>query len=120
MTDKDALQRNFEPCCLATTIGSLPHIDVTHGTRLMFESTPEILRSGNAAESENVGKICIRPVTCNVLRPGRDRLAEDKGCLPVPGGDFSLCKTPGGLSVRSVHPEKVSFPQDTGEFSQST
>ncbi len=32
----------FEPHCLATTLGSLPHTDVAHGTRLMFESTPEI------------------------------------------------------------------------------
>lgn len=32
----------FEPCCLATTLGSLPHTDVARGTRLMFESTPEI------------------------------------------------------------------------------
>lgn len=32
----------FEPCCLATTIGSLPHTDVGLGTDLMFESTPEI------------------------------------------------------------------------------
>ncbi len=32
----------FEPCCLATTIGSLPHTDVARGTRLMFESTPDI------------------------------------------------------------------------------
>jgi hypothetical protein len=32
----------FEPCCLATTIGSLPHTDVALGTHLMFESTPEI------------------------------------------------------------------------------
>jgi hypothetical protein len=32
----------FEPCCLATTIGSLPHTDVALGTRLIFESTPEI------------------------------------------------------------------------------
>jgi len=32
----------FEPRCLATTIGSLPHTDVALGTRLMFESTPEI------------------------------------------------------------------------------
>jgi hypothetical protein len=42
MRDEDALLHNFEPCCLATTIGSLPHIDVAHGTRLMFESAPEI------------------------------------------------------------------------------
>ncbi len=33
---------SFEPCCLATTIGSLPHTDVSKGTRLMFEHTPEI------------------------------------------------------------------------------
>jgi hypothetical protein len=33
---------NFEPCCLATTLGSLPHTDVARGTRLMFESTPDI------------------------------------------------------------------------------
>ena len=32
----------FEPCCLATTIGSLPHTDAARGTALMFESTPEI------------------------------------------------------------------------------
>lgn len=32
----------FEPCCLATTIGSLPHTDVARGTALMFESTPEL------------------------------------------------------------------------------
>ena len=32
----------FEPRCLSTTIGSLPHTDVALGTRLMFESTPEI------------------------------------------------------------------------------
>ncbi|NIR63163.1 MAG: hypothetical protein GWO10_05115, partial [candidate division Zixibacteria bacterium] len=30
------------PYCLPTTIGSLPHTDVEHGTALMFESTPEI------------------------------------------------------------------------------
>ena len=33
---------NFEPCCLATTIGSLPHKDFERGTELMFTSTPEI------------------------------------------------------------------------------
>jgi hypothetical protein len=32
----------FEPFCLATTIGSLPHTDVALGTALMFKSTPEI------------------------------------------------------------------------------
>jgi hypothetical protein len=32
----------FEPGCLATTIGSLPHSDAVHGTTLMFENTPEI------------------------------------------------------------------------------
>ncbi len=32
----------FEPCCLATTIGSLPHTDPVRGTALMFASTPEI------------------------------------------------------------------------------
>ena len=32
----------FEPRCLATTIGSLPHTDPPRGTRLMFASTPEI------------------------------------------------------------------------------
>jgi hypothetical protein len=42
MKSKPPLQKTFEPSCLATTIGSLPHIDVTKGTRLMFESTPEI------------------------------------------------------------------------------
>ena len=32
----------IEPCCLATTIGSLPHTDLELGTALMFENTPEI------------------------------------------------------------------------------
>ncbi len=32
----------FEPCCLATTIGSLPHTDADRATRLMLQSTPEI------------------------------------------------------------------------------
>ncbi len=32
----------FEPCCLATTIGSLPHTDAVLATRLMLKSTPEI------------------------------------------------------------------------------
>ncbi len=32
----------FEPRCLATTIGSLPHTDVALGARLAIESTPEI------------------------------------------------------------------------------
>jgi hypothetical protein len=32
----------FEPSCLATTIGSLPHTDVARGTALMFKNTPEI------------------------------------------------------------------------------
>jgi hypothetical protein len=42
MKSKTPPQKGFEPCCLATTIGSLPHTDVAHGTRLMFENTPEI------------------------------------------------------------------------------
>lgn len=32
----------FEPRCLATTIGSLPHTDPAQGTALMFTFTPEI------------------------------------------------------------------------------
>jgi len=32
----------FEPRCLATTIGSLPHLDPARGTALMFENTPEV------------------------------------------------------------------------------
>jgi len=32
----------FEPFCLATTIGSLPHTDVERGTALIFKHTPEI------------------------------------------------------------------------------
>jgi len=35
-------QSVFEPFCLATTIGSLPHTDVARGTALMFKHTPEI------------------------------------------------------------------------------
>jgi hypothetical protein len=32
----------FEPYCLATTIGSLPHTDVARGTALIFKNTSEI------------------------------------------------------------------------------
>jgi len=32
----------FEPNCLATTIGSLPHTDVARGTELVLRHTPEI------------------------------------------------------------------------------
>ena len=42
MKNPSTSQSVFEPCCLATTIGSLPHTDVARGTRLMFESTPDI------------------------------------------------------------------------------
>jgi hypothetical protein len=42
MQDTSKAPFPFEPRCLATTIGSLPHTDVALGTRLMFESTPEI------------------------------------------------------------------------------
>jgi hypothetical protein len=42
MKNQNAFQSIFEPRCLATTIGSLPHSDVVRGTRLMFENTLEI------------------------------------------------------------------------------
>jgi hypothetical protein len=35
-------QRAFEPCCLPTTLGSLPHADAVRGADLVFEHTPEI------------------------------------------------------------------------------
>ena len=38
----DAFPQLAEPRCLATTLGSLPHLDVGAGTALMFERTPEI------------------------------------------------------------------------------
>ncbi|MGD8975042.1 MAG: hypothetical protein PVJ56_17200 [Desulfobacterales bacterium] len=42
MQSTKAAQPVFEPFCLATTIGSLPHTDVVRGTALMFKNTPEI------------------------------------------------------------------------------
>jgi hypothetical protein len=36
------VKNQFEPCCLATTNGSLPHTDAARATRLMLKSTPEI------------------------------------------------------------------------------
>jgi hypothetical protein len=42
MRNTKAPQPGFEPYCLATTIGSLPHTDVARGTALMFKNTPEI------------------------------------------------------------------------------
>jgi hypothetical protein len=38
----ETFKHKFEPCCLATTIGSLPHTDADRATRLMLRSTPEI------------------------------------------------------------------------------
>ena len=38
----ETFKHKFEPCCLATTIGSLPHTDAARATRLMLQSTPEI------------------------------------------------------------------------------
>jgi hypothetical protein len=38
----EIFKHKFEPCCLATTIGSLPHTDAARATRLMLQSTPEI------------------------------------------------------------------------------
>ena len=42
MKDTSTLPTSFEPRCLATTIGSLPHTDLAAGMELIFESTPEI------------------------------------------------------------------------------
>jgi hypothetical protein len=42
MNNQNNSPSGFKPCCLATTIGSLPHTDISRGTRLMFEHTPEI------------------------------------------------------------------------------
>ena len=42
MIKSDASFSHFEPCCLATTIGSLPHTDPLQATQLSFGSTPEI------------------------------------------------------------------------------
>jgi hypothetical protein len=38
----ETFKQKFEPCCLATTIGSLPHTDAARATQLMLKSTPEI------------------------------------------------------------------------------
>ena len=38
----DSTHPLFEPCCLSTTIGSLPHKDIQRGIELTFEFTPEI------------------------------------------------------------------------------
>ena len=42
MQDTRISRPTFEPCCLPTTIGSLPHTDVARGTALIFKHTPEI------------------------------------------------------------------------------
>jgi hypothetical protein len=42
MQDSGQSQSVFEPCCLATTLGSLPHTDVGRGTELVLDRTPEI------------------------------------------------------------------------------
>jgi len=42
MRDTNILPPPFEPRCLATTIGSLPHTDAARGTDLMFAHTPDI------------------------------------------------------------------------------
>jgi hypothetical protein len=42
MQNRSKSQPVYEPRCLPTTIGSLPHTDVAHATALILESTPEI------------------------------------------------------------------------------
>ncbi len=42
MSGINPAQPSFEPRCLATTIGSLPHTDVWRGTELVLTHTPEI------------------------------------------------------------------------------
>ena len=42
MKNTDSRVQTFEPCCLATTIGSLPHADISRGVELIFDFTPEI------------------------------------------------------------------------------
>ncbi len=39
---RNELSSPFEPRCLPTTIGSLPHADVVRGTDLIFQYTPQI------------------------------------------------------------------------------
>lgn len=42
MKSADSTHQIFEPCCLATTIGSLPHADIARGIQLIFDFTPDI------------------------------------------------------------------------------
>lgn len=42
MNNESKQKQQFEPCCKATTIGSLPHTDIEYGTSLIFKNTPEI------------------------------------------------------------------------------
>ena len=42
MTEGSSPPRPFEPCCLPTTIGSMPHRDARRATSLMLEATPQI------------------------------------------------------------------------------
>jgi hypothetical protein len=42
MPERATPSRPFEPCCLPTTIGSMPHRDARRATSLMLEATPEI------------------------------------------------------------------------------
>jgi hypothetical protein len=39
---EEGVRIEHEPFCLATTIGSLPHLDVSRGTRLVLDNTPII------------------------------------------------------------------------------
>jgi hypothetical protein len=42
MKEPRAFEPSFEPCCLPTTIGSMPHRDVARATSLMLDATPEL------------------------------------------------------------------------------
>jgi methionine synthase II (cobalamin-independent) len=42
MENKQPPRNLFEPCCLPTTIGSMPHRDVARATSLMLQATPEL------------------------------------------------------------------------------
>ena len=42
MVPESEWRTTFEPRCLATTIGSMPHVDVARGTELVLRSTPQV------------------------------------------------------------------------------
>ena len=69
------MDNTFEPRMLATAIGSLPHVDVSLGTKLMFSCTPELpswMQFPKRTSSENMMRQFTEGIPALKSEGGRD------------------------------------------------